>query len=540
MTIRVLKMPRLGETMDEGKVVGWLVKPGDSFQRGDSIIEIETDKTIAEFPALGDGRLEEILVSIGDVIEVGKPLARIDIGAGPDWTAEDGEEAMPAEEAAVASTMDAPTAAYAETDLAMPRLGETMEEGRVAKWLKAPGESFVRGESIIEIETDKTIAEFPALTDGRLVSILRHDGEMVTVGDPIARIEVPADTIVVDEAAAPPAGLADGQAEAYATFSRKSDVRRPDGRVRATPLARRLARRHGLDIDTLSGSGRRGRIEKADVLAAAEGGSAPTIAAPGDVQFATFARGRLAYLDSGKGEGNPILLLHGFAGDRTTWAAVAAGLKRAGRRVIVPDLPGHGLTEIVANAATDLFTDLPAFLDALKLSKVDIIAHSLGAVAALGLASAAPGKIASISLIAPAGLGSDIDGHFIHGMASVKTGGEVAHLLRRLSVNGIDLSDTALNGLAGSLAEGRLVPLAEAIAGPSGQRIDSLAAIEKLSAQLPVRVLFGLQDRIIPWKHVLGLPPRVAVHLLARSGHMPQWDQTKDVLEILLSRGSKA
>jgi len=539
MTIRVLKMPRLGETMDEGKVVGWLVKPGDSFQRGDSIIEIETDKTIAEFPALGDGRLEEILVSIGDVIEVGKPLARIDIGTGPDWTADEGEEAMPADEAAAASAMETPAAAFTETDLAMPRLGETMEEGRVAKWLKAPGDSFVRGEAIIEIETDKTIAEFPALTDGRLVSILRDDGEMVTVGDPIARIEVPGETIAVDEAAARPAGPTDGQAVTNAPPVRKPGVTRSDGRVRATPLARRLARRHGLNVETLVGTGRRGRIEKADVLAVVEGGIAPA-ASPADVQFATLACGCLAYLDSGKGEGNPILLVHGFAGDRTTWAAVAAGLKRAGRRVIVVDLPGHGLTNSVANAATDLSADLPAFLDALKLSKVEIVAHSLGAVAALGLATAAPGKVASISLIAPAGLGSDIDGHFVHGMASAKTGGEVAHLLRRLSVHGVDLSEAALNGLAASLSKGRLVSLAEAIAGPSGQKVDSLAAIERLSAELPVRVLFGLEDRIIPWKQVLSLPPRVAVHLLARSGHMPQWDQTKEVLEILLSRGTKA
>ena len=86
MSERILRMPRLGETMEEGKVVGWLVAPGDSFRRGDPILEIETDKTIAEFPALGDGRLDEILASAGDTLEVGAPIARIDIGDGPDWT----------------------------------------------------------------------------------------------------------------------------------------------------------------------------------------------------------------------------------------------------------------------------------------------------------------------------------------------------------------------------------------------------------------------------------------------------------------------
>jgi pyruvate dehydrogenase E2 component (dihydrolipoamide acetyltransferase) len=535
MTERILKMPRLGETMDEGKVIGWMIAPGDSFKRGDSILEIETDKTIAEFPALGDGRLHEILVSIGDTVEVGKPLARIDIGNGPDWTAEEGEENAPAAEAVVAATMERPTKqGLVEIDLAMPRLGETMEEGRVAKWLKAPGDSFARGEPILEIETDKTIAEFPALTEGRLVSILRGDGEMVTVGEPIARIEIVAEAVAASDAV--PAASANFQETASAVHVNvPRSPERTDGRVRATPLARRLAHRQGVDITLLAGSGRRGRIEKADVLAAAGGVGSPTKAgAPSDVKFTALRRGRMAYLDSGAGTGLPVLLLHGFAGDRTTWAAIVSGLKRAGRRVIVPDLPGHGLTEIAADGPADLSADLPQFLDSLGISKADIVAHSIGAVAALGLA-ASKERVGSISLIAPAGLGSEIDTHFVHGMANAKTAGEVAHLLRRLSVNGVDLSEGALGALAETFATGRLVSLAEAVAGASGQKVDVLSAIERLSATIPVRVLFGLEDRIIPWKHVLALPPRVAIHVLSRSGHMPQWDQTKDVLDILLS-----
>jgi len=514
MTERILKMPRLGETMDEGKVVGWLIAPGDSFKRGDPIIEIETDKTIAEFPALGDGRLNEILVSIGDVVEVGKPLARIEIGAGPDWTAEEGAEAEP----------EPASGGWTETDLAMPRLGETMEEGRIAKWLKAPGERFARGEAIIEIETDKTIAEFPALQEGRLVSILRGEGEMVTVGEAIARIEAPVGAIVPP--AAPAVAVVSPQTALPATPARVAA--RGDGRVRATPLARRLARRHGLDIAAIGGTGRRDRVEKVDVLAAA--GNVP---ASGDVRFAALGRGRMAYSDSGAAAGRPVLLLHGFSGDRTTWAAIASGLKRAGRRAVAPDLPGHGLTEIAAREANDLARDLPEFLDALGLAEVDVVAHSLGAVAALGLAGATPGRVASLSLIAPAGLGLEIDAGFVHGMAKADTAGEVVHLLRRLSVNGVDLSETALKALAADLSRGRLVALADAIAGTSGQKVDSLAAIAALAGRLPVRVLFGLEDRIIPWRHILALPPRVPVHLLARSGHMPQWDQTRDVLDIL-------
>lgn len=534
MSERILKMPRLGETMEEGKIVGWLIKPGDSFKRGDAIIEIETDKTIAEFPALGDGKLNEILVSDGDTVQVGMPLARIDIGDGPDWTAEEDDVA----EAPPPAAHSAGEGGTVETDLPMPRLGETMEEGRVAKWLKQPGERFGRGEAILEIETDKTVAEFPALAPGRLVRILRNEGDMVAVGDPIARIEVMRADVSED---APVATAAAEPATAKTIAAAIAPTRaRADGRVRATPLARRIARQKGIDIASITGTGRRGRIEKDDVLAAAGGTTAIGVAVqtPG-VSYAALRRGRMAYLDSGKvAGGDTVLLLHGFAGDRTTWAAVFSGLKRAGKRVLAPDLPGHGLTEIDAATPVDLSADLVEFLDAVGADRVEIVAHSLGAVAAVNLASGHPGRVRALTLIAPAGLGSEIDDGFVHGMAAASTGGEVAHLLRRISVNGIELTETALSVLAADMAKGRLRSLADAVSGPSGQKVDSLMAIQKLAPLMPVRVLFGLEDRIVPWKHVLSLPPRVAVHILARSGHMPQWDQTRDVLDILLAGGS--
>ncbi len=527
MTERILKMPRLGETMDEGKVVGWLIQPGDAFKRGDPIVEIETDKTIAEYPALGDGTLHDIIALVGDTVEVGQPLARIDIGIGPDWTAEDGD--TPADEPAA----PAPATGPVETDLDMPRLGETMEEGRVAKWLKAPGDSFARGEAIIEIETDKTIAEFPALMDGTLVSILRGDGEMVTVGEPIARISIAAS----DAREAKPAEIEASVVPAVPVPAQANIRQRATGGpVRATPVARRLARINGVDLQTLAGTGRRARVEKADVLAALSGSPQTSGKSPDGVLFADLPRGRMAYLDTGKSGPRTALLLHGFAGDRTTWAALASGLKRAGHRVLIPDLPSHGLTEIAASTAMDLSADLAALLQRVApAGSIDIVAHSLGCVAAVDFAVTAPDRVGSLTLLAPAGLGPEIDGDFVHGMARATVAAEVSHLLRRLSVNPVPLSDGALTVLAGDLAKGRLAALAAAIAGPSGQKVDSLAKLEKLAASVETRVIFGLEDRIIPWRHVTCVSPRVAIHLLSRSGHMPQWDQPKDVLDILLS-----
>ncbi len=522
MNERLLKMPRLGETMDEGKIVGWLIKPGDSFSRGDPIIEIETDKTVAEFPALGNGKLTEILVDLDQTIEVGTPIARVELGEGPDWTREEGEEPAPA------------TSLGVEVDLPMPRLGETMEEGRLSKWLKQPGERFARGEAIVEIETDKTLAEFPALTDGVLVNLLRHEDEMVTVGDPIARIlvqQAEAQSEATDST--PPAERASSQAVSQTpALSRNPSA---SEKLRATPLARRLARLRGIDLRGITGTGRRGRIEKQDVLGLEGNASATPIAASVNdgVQFFPLKSGRIAYSDTG-GPGETYLLINGFSGDRTTWATTISALQRAGKRVIALDLPGHGLTEIEAASAGDLSRDLPELIEALQLKRLHVVAHSLGAVAAVDLALSKPEIVASLSLLAPAGLGNEIDRDFVSGMAAVRSSGELAHLLRRLSVSDVTLSEAALVSLSRQLGQGRLQRLAEAITGPFGQRVDIIGSIQRLEPVIPVRVIFGLEDRIIPWTQVKALPPRVAIHLLSRSGHMPQWDQPRDVQDILL------
>ena len=88
MTKRTLTMPRLGETMDEGTIVGWLVAPGQKFQRGAAILEIETVKTVVEYPALGVGIIEKTLVAPGDRVAVGAPIAEVTVTASEEWESE--------------------------------------------------------------------------------------------------------------------------------------------------------------------------------------------------------------------------------------------------------------------------------------------------------------------------------------------------------------------------------------------------------------------------------------------------------------------
>ena len=423
--------------------------------------------------------------------------------------------------------------------LNMPRLGETMEEGRVVNWLVAEGDGFKRGEAIIEIETDKTVVEYPALGDGKLTQKLVREGDHITVGAPLALIEIGEAADWPDIFGADDDGSAIA-APAFTTRVAKSSLTpQPKGaNRRATPLARRLARQRGLDIEAIAGSGRRGRVEKSDVLAAVVADAPQDAEQPaGDVSFVDLAGGRLAYVESGAVGGDPVLLVHGFAADHTAWAAVAAQLARSGRRVIAVDLPGHGATTLPALKVADLGAPLASALDALPAkSGFDVIAHSLGAVAAVALAEARPERVASLTLIAPAGIGLEIDRAFVLGMASATSAGEVAHLLRRLSASGVGLSGAALAEVAREMAKRRLHDLAEDAVGTSGQRVDVLAALERLSRAIPVRVIFGLQDRIIPWDQVTSLPPTVAIHLMAGSGHMPHWDEPRAFLDIVAGR----
>jgi pyruvate dehydrogenase E2 component (dihydrolipoyllysine-residue acetyltransferase) len=172
-------------------------------------------------------------------------------------------------------------------ELTMPRLSDTMEEGTIGRWLKREGESFQEGDVIAEIETDKATMDFQAYEDGTILRILVGDGESAALGAPIAIVgaegeEVPEAAPAAGAAAAPPSG-GNGSSPAPAPAAPAGAV--PAGSpagdaLRASPIARRMADAAGLDLRTLAGTGTGpdGRIVKADVERALEGGT--PVAAP--------------------------------------------------------------------------------------------------------------------------------------------------------------------------------------------------------------------------------------------------------------------
>ena len=159
------------------------------------------------------------------------------------------------------------------TTVIMPQMGYDMREGTVVRWHKREGDDVARGDILAEIETDKATVEMEAFSPGILGKIVAEEGRTVPVGDPIAVIVSPGEAVPELEqvAASPSSPAANPEPAAPQTAPPAS------GDVKASPLARRLAREKGIPLDSISGTGPGGRITEADVLRAEEAGgvSAP-------------------------------------------------------------------------------------------------------------------------------------------------------------------------------------------------------------------------------------------------------------------------
>ena len=178
-------------------------------------------------------------------------------------------------------------------DIVMPRLSDSMEEGTVLKWLKSVGDEVAVGEELVEVETDKANMVYESDSAGTLVEILAQEGDTLPVGDPIARVGDASEVKASGnggqpEAASPGEPLQEPEAATAPPVATQTAEMPPspagvggDGRVKASPIARRIAGEKGLDLHGLSGSGPGGRIVKADVENALASG-AGTDAGPGE------------------------------------------------------------------------------------------------------------------------------------------------------------------------------------------------------------------------------------------------------------------
>ncbi len=295
----VILMPRLSDTMTEGVIAAWHKKIGDPIKKGDLLAEVETDKATMDLESYKDGTLLYTGTDKGGKIQVNDLLAIIgapgeDIsalvkGGGQAPKAESKESkpaeqkaSQPAQQAAPATSSAAPAldlSAMQEVIL-MPRLSDTMTEGVIADWHKKPGDLVKKGDILADIETDKATMELESYKEGKLLYIGAQKGEKIEVNSLLAIIgdEKKVDVQKIVEAskskgaapaqasAAPSAPAAAVQsASASATTEAPAASLNGNGRVKASPLAKKLAAEKGIDISKIRGSGDGGRIVKSDV-----------------------------------------------------------------------------------------------------------------------------------------------------------------------------------------------------------------------------------------------------------------------------------
>lgn len=299
----VITMPRLSDTMTEGKVAKWHKKVGDKVKEGDILAEIETDKAVQDFESEVEGTLLYVGVEEGGAAAVDSVLAIIG-NEGEDISGLTGGAAAPAagtEEKKSEEQPKAETAAPAAAEvpagvevITMPRLSDTMTEGKVAKWHKNVGDTVKEGDLLAEIETDKAVQDFESEFNGVLLKQGVEEGGAAPV-DSVLAIIGPAGTDV-SAVEAPKAAASTEKPAEQKTEAKTEEKAAPavssssSDRVAISPLAKKMAQDKGVDINSVQGSGENGRIVKKDIEnyqpAAKAPASAPAAsAAPVAVSF---------------------------------------------------------------------------------------------------------------------------------------------------------------------------------------------------------------------------------------------------------------
>ena len=295
----VIKMPKMSDTMEEGVIATWLKKEGDEVKSGDILAEVDTDKATMELESYEDGILLYIGVKEGDSVPVDGVIAIIgekgenitgllkEINSGKDGVKPQDADELPSVKAD--ADVDIDTDVDIDFDVStvnaslvtMPKMSDTMTEGTMASWLKKVGDEVKSGDILAEVETDKATMELEAYEDGTLLYIGVKEGDSVAVDGILAVIgEKGADfeSLIKSQESKKATPAKEVSEEPLATTDTtdisksKETVISPstegsNGRIIASPLAKKLARGKGYDLKQIQGSGDNGRIIKRDIEA---------------------------------------------------------------------------------------------------------------------------------------------------------------------------------------------------------------------------------------------------------------------------------
>ncbi|HQT73439.1 MAG TPA: acetoin dehydrogenase dihydrolipoyllysine-residue acetyltransferase subunit [Acidiphilium sp.] len=428
-------------------------------------------------------------------------------------------------------------------EIILPRVDMDMQAGRIARWLVQEGEAVTPGAPLFEIETSKAAMEIEATAAGILHIVAGPEGGEIAVGSVVAYLLTPGEAA---PAAAPAASAGPDSAPAPVPPAAplpapiSAPVAADDAALlRATPLARRLARSEGMDLAAIAGSGPRGRITRLDVARhrrdAASRAARPAATARAGLLPVRPAGGR----DGGR-DVTPVVFLHGFASEALAWNGLIAALaQRAGAAcppLLAFDLPGHGAAPDSGEASFEALAEAAiAALRAEGIGAAHLVGHSLGGALAARIALDGRIDAASLVLLAPAGLGAEIDAAALDGILRARAPDSLRPWMERLFADPARADAALLRAmLKGGEAPERCDFRRRLAAAcfPDGTQSARLRW-QGSAIATPARIVWGRQDRIIPWRHALAAPGRFALHLLDDCGHMPQIEATGAVADIL-------
>jgi pyruvate dehydrogenase E2 component (dihydrolipoamide acetyltransferase) len=358
----------------------------------------------------------------------------------------------------------------------MPKWGLSMQLGKITAWAVAEGDEVRVGDDLADIETEKITGTLEAADAGTVRRLVAQVGEDVPVSGTIALIA--------------PAGVTDEDLDAAVAAAR----------------------------------------------AVIDAGVPDDASGVPEVQTADVGGRKISYAGAGA-DGEVILLVHGYGGDRNSWLFLQEPLA-AKYRVYALDLPGHGTSvKDVGDGTLEVLADaVSGVLDAVLISggaaRAHLVGHSMGGAVALAVAARDPSRIASLTLIAPSGFGPEINAGYLRGFADAQTRRELKpvvsqlftddHLVTRqlvddlLAYKRLDGVDEALHVLLDTLLDG------------DAQRPDSAAAMAATGGSVPVAVVWGSADRIIPAAQAGSVAGAVR-HLIDGAGHMPHMERPGEV-----------
>ena len=366
--------------------------------------------------------------------------------------------------------------------LLMPKWGISMREGRILEWLVKEGDPTTAGDEIVEVETDKIVASVETSSGGVLRRRVAREGEVLPVG---ALLGVLADP-----------GTADAEIDRFVLD------------FEAQPI-----------------------LEASDELAQA------------DTTETVRVGDRTIHFIRQSGEGEPLILVHGFGGNLNNWLFNREALA-AGRDLYALDLPGHGGSskDVGEGGTEDLAEVLRGFMEALEIGRAHLVGHSLGGAVALTCALEAPGRTASLTLIASLGLGAEINAPYIEGFVTARKRKDLASQVVRLfgdpSLVTRPMVEDLLRFKRLDGVQGGLQRIADQLLVGGMQRVALAARLEELAA--PPLVIWGEKDEIVPSSHARAVAGRAVIALIPGAGHMVQMEAAGEVNRLILERINQA